>query len=217
LVSIELPQTSHVTLRFVTAEDESRFLELANASIEFHENWVRMPRTPGDFAHYLARSDRVNGACLVVCSPVSEDLARELPQDRSQDRSRGLSHDLEAGGDLVGMVGVNGIVRGPYQRGVLGYAVFQPYAGRGYMTAGVALAVHYAFDQLGLHRLEADIQPGNTASLRLVRRLGFRREGLSPGFIRIGDVWRDHERWSLTRDMPLPAVPLPPGPPGEAP
>lgn len=108
--------------------------------------------------------------------------------------------------DLVGMININGIVRGPYQRGILGYAAFLPHAGQGYMSAGVALAVHHAFDVMGLNRLEADIQPGNTASIELVRRLGFRREGLSPDFIRIAGVWRDHERWAITAGMPLPSV-----------
>jgi ribosomal-protein-alanine N-acetyltransferase len=114
---------------------------------------------------------------------------------------------LKNQGDLVGMINIKDIVRGPYQKGVLGYAVFLPYAGQGYMSAGVALAVHHAFDHLDLNRVEADIQPGNEASLRLVRRLGFRREGFSPGFIKIADVWCDHERWAITRDMELPALP----------
>ncbi len=113
---------------------------------------------------------------------------------------------LKDRGDLVGMININGIVRGPYQRGVLGYAAFLPYAGQGYMSAGVALAVHHAFEGLGLNRLEADIQPGNTASLKLVQRLGFRREGLSPGFIKIAGEWCDHERWAITADMDLPVV-----------
>lgn len=108
---------------------------------------------------------------------------------------------LEDGGDLAGILNINEIVRGPYQRGVLGYAVFQPFAGQGFMSEGLALAVRHAFDSLDLHRVEADIQPENIASIKLVRRLGFRREGLSPGFVRIGGVWRDHERWALTKDM----------------
>jgi ribosomal-protein-alanine N-acetyltransferase len=113
---------------------------------------------------------------------------------------------LKGQGDLVGMINMNDIVRGPYQKGVLGYAAFLPYAGQGYMAAGVALAVHHAFEHLDLNRVEADIQPGNEASLRLVRRLGFRKEGFSPGFIKIAGVWRDHERWAITREMELPVV-----------
>lgn len=64
---------------------------------------------------------------------------------------------------------------------MLGYAAFLPYAGQGYLSEGVALAVRYAFERLELHRVEADIQPGNDASVRLVERLGFRREGSLPG------------------------------------
>ncbi|MFD7324345.1 GNAT family N-acetyltransferase [Streptomyces sp. NPDC059875] len=173
-------RVSQVVLRPVVEADEARFLELACHSAAFHHPWAELPCTPDLFASYLARSDQVKAACMV--------LSR-----RDQ-------------GDLVGMININGIVRGPYQRGILGYAAFLPYAGQGYMSAGVALAVHHAFEVMGLNRLEADVQPGNAASRELVRRLGFRREGLSPGFIRIAGVWRDHERWAITADMPLPSV-----------
>ncbi|MET9852281.1 GNAT family protein [Streptomyces sp. NPDC006450] len=178
---IESAQGSQVTLRAVTAEDRERFVELARMSADLHHPWVVTPCTPGGFSAYLARVDGGTAVGMVVC--------------------------LKDCADLVGTISISGIVRDPYHRGVLGYAAFLPYAGRGYMSEGVALAVRYAFDQLDLHRVEADIQPGNTASLKLVRRLGFRKEGVSPGFIKIGGVWRDHERWAITREMRLPRVP----------
>ncbi|WRZ94764.1 GNAT family N-acetyltransferase [Streptomyces sp. NBC_01007] len=180
-MSFEPDRISQVVLRPVVADDEERFLELARLSTDLHHPWVRLARTPSGFSSYLSRSDQATAACLVLC--------------------------LKGQGDLVGMININGIVRGPYRRGVLGYAVFLPYAGQGYMLAGVALAIHHAFEDLDLNRVEADIQPGNAASLRLVRRLGFRKEGFSPGFIKIANVWRDHERWAITRDMELPVVP----------
>ncbi|MDI7066159.1 GNAT family protein, partial [Klebsiella pneumoniae] len=62
-------------------------------------------------------------------------------------------------------------------------------------------AVDFAFSELGLHRLEANIQPRNTASIALVRRVGFKQEGLSPSYLRINGEWRDHERWALLADM----------------
>jgi ribosomal-protein-alanine N-acetyltransferase len=68
------------------------------------------------------------------------------------------------------------------------------------MTEVVRLATHFAFDTLGLHRVEANIQPRNTSSIALVRRLGFIREGFSPRYLRIGGAWRDHERWALLAD-----------------
>ena len=83
---------------------------------------------------------------------------------------------------------------------LLGLA-FAPAAGQGYMSEGLGLVLRYAFEQLRLHRLDAQIQPGNHASLRLVRRLGFRNEGYSPALLFIDGAWRDHERWAITAAM----------------
>ena len=68
------------------------------------------------------------------------------------------------------------------------------------MTAGLAAVVTDAFTSLGLHRLEANIQPDNAPSLSLVRRLGFKREGFSPRYLLIDGQWRDHERWAMLAD-----------------
>jgi len=104
-------------------------------------------------------------------------------------------------GAIAGSVSVNDIIRGPYQRATVGYNAFAPSAGLGYMSEGLGLILRFAFNDLGLHRLEADIQPGNEASKRLASRVGFRKEGYSPDFIRIEGVWKDHERWAVTAEM----------------
>ncbi|MFA1539803.1 GNAT family N-acetyltransferase [Actinomadura monticuli] len=173
-MSVELAVGARVMVRQVRRDDEARFVKLARASSAFHRPWVALPESAEQFATYLARFDEGDAVGMVIC--------------------------LREGGDIVGTVNINGIVRGCYQRGTLGYAAFLPYAGRGYVNEGVGLAVTYAFEELRLHRVEADIQPENSASLRLVQRLGFRKEGFSPGFIRIDGVWRDHERWARTAD-----------------
>ena len=68
------------------------------------------------------------------------------------------------------------------------------------MTAALPLVLRHAFGRLKLHRVEANIQPVNVASIRLVRRAGFEREGYSPRYLKIGGRWRDHERWAMTRE-----------------
>jgi len=104
---------------------------------------------------------------------------------------------LRESGDLVGVINVSEIVRGSFRGAYLGYYAFVPHAGRGYMTEGLTLALRWAFRGLRLHRVEANIQPGNQPSRALVRGLGFRREGLSRRYLKVAGRWRDHERWAL--------------------
>ncbi len=101
---------------------------------------------------------------------------------------------------VVGIVNISDIVLGACRSAYLGYYGMAWCAGRGLMTEAVGLAVRYAFDTLGLHRVEANIQPGNAPSIALVRRLGFTREGFSPRYLHIGGDWRDHERWARLAD-----------------
>ena len=68
------------------------------------------------------------------------------------------------------------------------------------MTEGLRLTLKYAFKVLKLHRVEANIRPDNVASIKLVRRCGFKREGFSPKYLKIGGRWRDHERWAIRTD-----------------
>ena len=100
-------------------------------------------------------------------------------------------------GAIVGGINFSEIVRGNFQSVYLGYQIGEPFARQGYMTEALALALSIAFGRLRLHRVEANIQPTNAPSLALVRRAGFRREGLSRRYLKIGGRWRDHERWAL--------------------
>lgn len=101
------------------------------------------------------------------------------------------------GGAVVGVLELSQIFRKRFQNAYLGFYGDAALAGQGLMTQAVRLTAACAFSTLGLHRLEANIQPGNTRSIALVRRVGFRKEGFSPRYLQIGGEWRDHERWAL--------------------
>ncbi len=175
-----------VILRLPVSSDEREFVELARASTDLHHPWTAVPSSAEEFQAYLGRYQRSSEASLLVC--------------------------LRSTGAIAGVVNINSIIRGRFQSGSLSYAAFAPTAGKGYLTEGLALVLRYAFAELRLHRLEANIQPGNEASLRLVRRLGFRREGFSPEMLFIDGAWRDHERWAITSTMAgIPPHPTLPG------
>jgi ribosomal-protein-alanine N-acetyltransferase len=103
-------------------------------------------------------------------------------------------------GRLVGVINVSEIVRGHFQSAFLGFYAFAPHQGQGYMSEGLRLVVAEMFKRRGLHRLEANIQPVNSRSIALVKRLGFRLEGYSPRYLKISGRWRDHERWAITSE-----------------
>ena len=163
-----------VELKRPSARDESKFLEAARRSRSFLRQWAPPPCTSIAYRAYIKR----------LAKPTHE----------------GRFVVLRASGDLAGVINVSEIVRGAFQSAYLGYYAFVPHAGRGHMTEGLALALRWAFGTLHLHRVEANIQPDNEPSRALVRRLGFRREGFSPRYLKIAGRWRDHERWALVAE-----------------
>jgi [ribosomal protein S5]-alanine N-acetyltransferase len=108
-------------------------------------------------------------------------------------------------GRLVGQLTVGGITWGSLCAAHIGYWVDSAVAGRGVMPTAVALVTDHCFGAVGLHRIEINIRPENTASLRVVEKLGFRDEGLRRSFLHIDGAWRDHRAFALT------AEDLPPG------
>jgi ribosomal-protein-alanine N-acetyltransferase len=151
-----------------------RFLAAVHRSRKLHAPWVAPPATPHAYRTYLRRLRRSIHVGYFVC--------------------------LRDANEIVGVAEIGQIVQGALRSAYLGYYAFTPYARQGLMTEGLALVIRDAFRLLRLHRLEANIQPGNRASRSLARRLGFRREGYSKRYLKIRGRWRDHERWALLAD-----------------
>ena len=154
--------------------DRSEFLELVDASHDLHRPWTYPPADASSYRRLLERNRAENFFALLL--------------RRNEDDA------------IVGIFELSEIVRGSFQNAYLGYWVGAPYAGQGYMREGMGLALRFAFGELRLHRVEANIQPGNKRSLALAQGAGFKREGFSPRYLKIGGRWRDHERWAILAD-----------------
>jgi ribosomal-protein-alanine N-acetyltransferase len=162
---------ARVVLRTPTAADQDEFIAAMRASRSAHRPWLYMPETPERYVAYLARVNDPRFEPFIAC--------------RVED------------GAIVGFLNLSEIVHGAFKSAFLGYGGVAAFAGHGYMTEAMRLLLREAFTELGLHRLEANIQPGNVRSIALAKRCGFELEGFSPRYLKIGGRWRDHERWAI--------------------
>ncbi len=160
-----------VTINRVHVQDGSELVAANLASIALHEPWVSPCRDMVSFQGYVSRCDGDRSIGFI---------ARERESNR-----------------IVGVVNLSEIVRGFFQSAYMGYYAVAGMNGRGLMAEAVGLVITHAFMELGLHRIEANIQPDNEPSRALVKRLGFRQEGYSPRYLKINGEWRDHERWAI--------------------
>ena len=162
---------ARVALRTPTLADQAEFTACMRASRRLHRPWIYMPETPERYAQYVARANDPRFAPFLAC--------------RVED------------GAIIGFLNISEIVRGSFKSAFLGYGGVAAYTGQGYMTEAMRLLLREAFTTIGLHRLEANIQPENLPSIALAKRSGFELEGFSPRYLKIGGRWRDHERWAI--------------------
>lgn len=117
-----------------------------------------------------------------------------------QRKQTGLAFVILYEGSVVGQLNVANILHGSVSSATIGYWIAKDYAGRNITPYAVALAIDYLFDALALHRVEIDIRPENAPSIRVVEKLGLRKEGLKERFIHIDGAWRDHFVFAITRE-----------------
>jgi [ribosomal protein S5]-alanine N-acetyltransferase len=170
---------ARVYLRRPRASDLRSIVGAVAASRRLHGQWVQAPSTAPRFGAYLKRFAGPKSRLMNAATHVGLFACRN-------------------GDDApVGVFNFSHIVRGAFQSVYLGYYALEPFAGQGYMSEGLALAIDVAFRKLRLHRIEVNVQPTNVRSTALVRRAGFTREGFSRRYVKIAGRWRDHERWAL--------------------
>ncbi len=162
---------ARLSLRSPKKLDATEFLEQVSCSRDVHGLWVSPPDSEEKFLAWLTSSELDTVRSFLVCN----DSA------------------------LAGVVNVTNIVRGNFCSAYLGYYVFAGAEGQGVMSWALRKVCGIAFKEMGLHRLEANIQPGNEASIALAKRCGFQCEGYSPRYLKVRGRWRDHERWALVR------------------
>jgi len=156
-----------VSLRRLGADDQDEYLDAVTRSVRLHHPWAYPPDTPDAFAGYVADS------------PARVPLA------------------VVRGDDLAGVYTLSQIVYGSFRNAYLGYYAFVPHDGGGVMRSAMPSVFRYAFDELGLHRLQANVQPDNVRSIALLRATGWREEGYARRYLKIGGRWRDHVMFAV--------------------
>lgn len=174
------PGGAAVELRPLVAADEWAYVEVRRANVEWLAPWDATAPRPSRGARTFP------------------ELVEHL--DSEARAGRQLPFALVVDGLLVGQLNVSNIVRGSFWSCAMGYWIAQSSAGRGVTPTAVALAGDHCLFELGLHRIEINIRPENAPSLAVVRKLGFRDEGLRPRYLHIDGDWRDHRSFALTTE-----------------
>lgn len=151
--------------------DEDVFLAAMRASVGLHYPWVTAPKDHAAWQRYLQRLERDSEAGFLV---------RRLDDNA-----------------ICGVINLSAITYDALCSAWVSYFGVAGQAERGYMKEGMLQVIQHAFNELGLHRLEANIQPENQPSIALVQGIGFQYEGLSKNLLKINGEWRDHERWAI--------------------
>jgi ribosomal-protein-alanine N-acetyltransferase len=172
-----------VELRLPAKEDAEAFLDLVVRNRDHFRPYE--PRRPSSY--FTLGGQR-------------EQIAAAQRQAETGERFEFGIFERHGGGKLVGRISLGGISRGALQNAYLGYGIDIEHGGRGYATQAVRLAVRVAFDDLGLHRVQAAVVPENRPSARVLLKVGFREEGLARRYLFLDGQWKDHRMFALTAD-----------------
>jgi ribosomal-protein-alanine N-acetyltransferase len=165
------PQGFRTRIQVPAAEDEDVFLAAMRDSVGLHYPWVTAPKDHAAWQRYIKRLQRKNETGFLV--------------RRLGDKA------------ICGVINLSVITYDALCSAWISYFGVAAQAEKGYMKEGMLQVISHAFGELGLHRLEANIQPGNLPSVALVQSVGFQYEGLAKDLLKVNGEWRDHERWAI--------------------
>ena len=127
-------------------------------------------------------------------------VARCSARERERELGSGFGFGVFVDGRFSGEINLNSIQRGPFQNAYIGYWMDEAMAGRSYTPEAVAVLLQFAFEELGLHRVQISIIPRNAASRRVVEKLEIRDEGVALRYLEINGTWEDHIRFAITAE-----------------
>lgn len=167
------------------------------------DQYIQLVPADVSLAEQLVDYYKRNKAFLEAFEPVRSDdfytlehqqavLKREKTQFEEKTGFRFYILSAEQPGKIIGSIGLSNVVWGPFRSAFMGYKLDKEFINKGYMSAAVRLLTEYAFNELGLHRIEANVMPRNKASLRVLEKNGYVNEGISKYYLNINDIWEDH-------------------------
>lgn len=169
--------------RLIASDDAPALAEYYRRNREAHQPWT--PIFPEEF--FTERFQR-------------EKIAQYMQR---HDQGQEYRFALVRAEAIIGLINLNAVERGPFQNGRFGFSIDAGYESKGIMTSALRRIIEYAFSELGLHRLEANILPHNQRSRRVLEKCGFAKYGFSPRYLQINGAWEDHENYMLLNEQSL--------------
>jgi ribosomal-protein-alanine N-acetyltransferase len=173
-----------VTLRPLESGDFGQYAEVRKRNVDWLTKWepARLPGQPDPADSYDAF------------------VARCSARQRERQLGTGYGFGIFCGQSFCGEINLSSVQRGAFQCGYIGYWVDEAHAGNGYCPEAVVVLCRYAFEELALHRVQIAIIPRNSASRRVVEKIGVRSEGVAIGYLQINGRWEDHVRYAITAE-----------------
>ncbi len=163
-----------VWLRPPRNKDFEEFVSLNKSSQKFHRGLANPPLNRKSFDAFLLRNESETNECFIICR-IEDDA-------------------------ITGSINLSQIFRGNFNNAYLGYYLGEKFAGQSLMSEAIKLILRFAFKELKLHRIEANVQPQNAASIAVLQKNGFVKEGFSQKYLKVGGRWCDHERWAIIKE-----------------